>query len=112
MNQVFDLLPSSDVLRFTVAGGHATVVLRDDEALLFMVYVEHELRRLGQGSALLDQVTAWADDNDVTVQLAVAAQDDRPNNDELARWYGKHGWEQDGNGPYLLTRRPDNITRP
>lgn len=70
------------VLVSTAEGGHVGLV--ED------VVVDHECRSKGIGSALLDQLKVWAEDNGLT-RLQLAA--DRDNSDALG-FYAEKGWKQ------------------
>ena len=58
------------------------------------VHVPAEARQRGEASALLRQLCAEADDENVMLILFVEPFDGGPDADVLARWYGRHGFAE------------------
>ncbi len=78
--------------------GHVRAVLEAESAYLVLMRIETDpdWRRQGEGSAVLEWLTALCDQHGVTL-LGQANVDDKTGlgQDDLLRWYARHGFQID-----------------
>jgi len=80
--------------------------------ILFNVY--SMVRGLGHGSGLLEKITTYADDNDITLHLTAQAYGstrDSLSNRELEVFYRKFDFEVTDRCPTRMVRRPSQKTQ-
>ena len=75
------------------------------EGISEILSVQSGNQRKGHATALMTQVCKEADQLHQVLLLRVQAFDDGIGNDQLLKWYGKHGFSVLQNEPVLLMAR-------